>query len=253
MLFIDSRPASIGKILDNSLKLYSACFVQLAGYSAIIAIGSMLIDGFTKSILGEIPTDPAEAQVFLVTTIPAAMGFSFVASFLLFIVYAAILRRIDNRARDIEDNWVDPLKEGLMKMPTIVLAVILYTLIVLFGMLLIIPGIIFSLSLALDFNYITLENAGAYQALKQSHRLIWGHWWRTMTVFLVPTVFIVIAYFALGFVTALIGDANDFWFELGHGTIMGIFMPFLWVVCYVQYHDLKLRKTGSDLEMRLAQ
>ena len=36
------------------------------------------------------------------------------------------------------------------------------------------------------------------RALKRSHRLVWGNWWRTLVVVSVPVVIVMILYLGLG-------------------------------------------------------
>ena len=59
---------------------------------------------------------------------------------------------------------------------------ILYGLAIVVGLiLLVIPGIILSISLCLAFYLVALENKGAVDSLKSSHALVKGYWWRTAT------------------------------------------------------------------------
>ena len=100
------------------------------------------------------------------------------------------------------------------------------------------------------------DNLGMFNALKQSHRLIRGHWWRTMTVYLAPTLIMLAV---IGGVTIIAGatgnlkpngQLNDM-FNIVNGAIYALLYPFLYCIGYAQFHDLKLRKSGSDLEARL--
>ena len=253
MLFLDSQPASIAKILDNCFKLYSVCFVKILGYAAIIALWSIILNTLTEQYLGGNPTDPAAAQLYLTETLPKYMGIIFLASVLLWIVYIALIRRIDNVVHENQADWSDELREGLSKLPASIFGMILYTLAVIVGsILLVIPGLIFSLSLVFYIYFIALESMGGYQSLKESHKLVWGHWWRTMTVFLVPGIFAMIIYFAFVFLSAFLFDPSSVLFSIVYSIISALITPFFLVVCYVQFHDLKLRKTGMDLELRMA-
>ena len=136
-------------------------------------------------------------------------------------------------------------------------AVVLYSIAVLLGIIaLIIPGLILSLSLFFYAYFIVLEDKSAYQSLKASHKLVWKDWWRTAGVFTVPGVIALIAVFGLGAVAGFLevfdsDNYTNYGVEAIFNLLSGVFYQYFYVLGYVQYYDLKLRKTGSDLEARM--
>jgi uncharacterized BrkB/YihY/UPF0761 family membrane protein len=122
------------------------------------------------------------------------------------------------------------------------------------------------LSMYLFSTAIILDDKGIVESLKYSHNLIWGNWWRTAIIFTVPIVIIFGLYMLLGIVLSLVmatmaassgsfnpADLSQFsWFILAEAIINAIIYPLFYAMAVVVYHDLKLRKSGGDLEARLA-
>jgi hypothetical protein len=140
-------------------------------------------------------------------------------------------------------------------------AAVLYLLAMAGGLiLLVIPGIILSLSLSFGFFAIVLDDDSALQGLNHSHRLVWGNWWRTLTVVSVPVVIVMILYIGLITVFGVSvfmsdGQASSdalITVALVEAAIGGITAPLMYSIMIAQYHDLKLRKEGHDLAARLA-
>jgi hypothetical protein len=125
---------------------------------------------------------------------------------------------------------------------------------------LVIPGIILSISLVFYSALIINDNESIFSSLKSSHRLVWGNWWRTATVFLVPMFFFFVIYTGLLMIFGLSGWAGGFdgdmqsmmAYLVAFSTVMSaIGMPMVYSILLVQLHDLKLRKQGRDLEERV--
>jgi len=122
--------------------------------------------------------------------------------------------------------------------------------------LLLVPGIILGLSLSFYPILIVLENLGGYTALKTSHTLVWGLWWRTATVYMVPGILMIIFYALTGMIGYGLMDetAEPGAFgivDLVTNTLSGLVMPYFYALAYVVFNDLKLRKSGDDLARRL--
>jgi hypothetical protein len=114
---------------------------------------------------------------------------------------------------------------------------------------LIIPSIILSFSLLFFGYFILLEDKSSYQSLKASHSLVWGYWWRTFLIFFIPLFFIsIFIYPTLGFLISLFVRIINNYFLMRHFSdiifaLLTVFViPYYFVLGYLQYLDLKLRK-----------
>ncbi len=253
MRLLATEPASIAKILDVSIKLYAACFGKLIGIISILAV-LYIATGLASLKFQTDPSAPPEEALKLVTeNLPLFGTIVIVSSLVSMVLYVAILFRVDNFANEREDTVGEAVSVGLKKLPSFFFAVILYILVVILGyILLIIPGLILTLSLMFYLYFIVVDGYGAYGALKASHSLVWGHWWRTTAVFTVPMVIWLALFFTLGFAMALLAANNQVLLQIIANLLSVVFTPYLFTLGYVQFQDLKLRKSGSDLASRLA-
>jgi hypothetical protein len=177
------------------------------------------------------------------------------------ILIAAVVVRLGAVAEMHEASTGPALARAVRCLLSLIGAAILYFLAMAGGLiLLIIPGIILSLSLSFGFFAIVLDGESALAGLKRSHRLVWGNWWRTLAVVSVPVVIVMILYLGLGIAfgaTLIMSDgrpASDVLItaNLVEAAIAGITAPLIYSIMIAQYHDLKLRKEGHDLAARLA-
>lgn len=260
MQLLPPQPSSIAKILDASFKLYAACFTKVIGFGLIISALYIVITFLSASLVGDlpVPNDPEAAQDVMLQTLPEMIVYLIVVSLLSFIFYAGIIYRIDNQAQQREDSFGEALIVGLKKFPAMLLATILYSITVSIGsLLLLVPGIILMLSLSFYPVLIIVENLGGYASLQASHSLVWGNWWRTLTVYMAPGILALIVYIGLGLISyPLSNNANDPTavdaMDIVSNLWSAIVMPYFYTLAYVVYHDLKLRKTGGDLAARLS-
>lgn len=257
MQLLASEPVSIGKILDISIKLYRTSFNKLVGLFLIMAAIYIFQGLMTEQLIGDPSAGGAQAHALMLTRLPMAMGYLLVSSLAVFVIQLAIIYRIDNIVQQREDSFIDALQFGCKKFPAMLMAVILYTLAIMGGtILLIVPGIILTISMMLYIYFIVVDSLGAYASLKASHNLVWGHWWRTLSVYMAPGVIAMVVYFALVALLAFLGSSDSATVKLLTTVIsdlaLAIFIPYFFVLGYVQFHDLKLRKSGGDLELRLA-
>ncbi len=255
MSLLPEEPVSIAKVLDTSFILFKISFKKTVGFGLLLGLISAII-GLMSSLHIEGLIEQGSYTDGRIAIL--ILGLAFVGFLSAFWLYGALIYRIDDIAQGGDASFGEALGVGLKKFPVMLFAVVLYSIAVLLGIIaLVIPGLILSLSLFFYAYFIVLEDQSAYQSLKSSHKLVWKDWWRTAGVFTVPGVIAVIAVLGLGAVAGFLGGFDpdsdlDYWLEAGFNFLSGIFYQFFYVLGYVQFHDLKLRKTGSDLEARMA-
>jgi len=254
MVALASEPQTIGRVLDSGFKLFVNAFtgvfpLSLAAAAVIAApnIANVLMNGPEQA---ESPVPAANVLVLFLVALPIYM-----------ILIAAVVYRLGAAAELHEASAGQSLARGVRCVLSLIGAAILYFLAMAGGLiLLIIPGIILSLSLSFGFFAIVLEGESALGGLKRSHRLVWGNWWRTLTVVSVPVVIVMILYLGLGIAfgaTLVMSDGKPssdvlITANLIEAAIGGITAPLIYSIMIAQYHDLKLRKEGHDLAARLA-
>jgi hypothetical protein len=130
--------------------------------------------------------------------------------------------------------------------------------------LLLVPGFILMVSLGLCYNTALFENRGPVEALSESHRLVWGNWWRTAAILTVGFIIIFVMYMVAGLITGVLtpilvlggGSENVLLLSTISGWLIGLFinvlvMPFYIALPISVYWDVKLRKDGGDLAARV--
>lgn len=254
MAALAREPQSIGRVLDSGFKLFVKAFAGVFPLSLAAAL-VLAVPNIANVITGsaeqvESPVPAATIMVLLLVVLPIYM-----------ILIAAVVYRLGAVAGMHVASAGQAVARGARCVLSLIGAAILYFLAMAGGLiLLIIPGIILSLSLSFGFFAIVLDGERALAALKRSHRLVWGNWWRTLTVVSVPVVIVMILYIGLfTFLGVSIvmseGQASSdvlITVNLVEAAIGGITAPLIYSIMIAQYHDLKLRKEGHDLAARLA-
>jgi hypothetical protein len=252
MNILATEPTSIAKVLDTSVKLYAASFCRLWGILSILAVLEISMSLLTQKLKRD-PLDSTTVAIeFPAENIPL-LGGIFILLALTFVLYAAILYRLDNVANERVDSFFEAITVGFKTFPSIFFSSILYIIAMVVGLiLLIVPGTILMMSLSFYLYFIVIDGFGGYAALKASHALVWGHWWRTSAIFTVPMVLWIVVIFTFGFLMAILAVGNQDLIDIAINLSSVFFTPYFFALGYVQFEDLKLRKSGSDLASRLA-
>jgi hypothetical protein len=248
-------PQDLGRTLDNGFAIYRASVKPLMALSFLTATVINLPSVINYGITG--------------TTGGGIGGVLMIVAFLIYLPgYVGMIVSQDAIARgDAAPSLGEAYSIGFGKLGSTVGMAILYGLAIVVGLiLLVIPGIILSISLCLAFYLVALENKGAVDSLKSSHALVKGYWWRTATVYTVGMLLYFVPTALLsgiaGFVVAMTSSASGvetveekvagFTIVLAVVQIVtaGLLMPLLSGFLLAQYHDLKLRKSGADLLAR---
>ncbi|MDH5648162.1 MAG: YciC family protein [Gammaproteobacteria bacterium] len=260
MFALADQPQSIGKNLDNGIKLYIAGLAKVLPLTFIAASLGVVPDllNVTRPSIDN-PAVGAGMLGFLLVYVVVMIVVSFA-------IYGAVIYQYGAIATGHSVSMMDSVKRGFRCIPRLLGGGILYVLAIMIGMvLLVIPGIILMVSLALFSTAIMLDDEKAVDSLKLSHSLVWGNWWRTVILFTVPMFIIMALYFLLGAifgVSMMAGGAANLNQEsiaqtalmvsIAGAAINAVVTPLFYGITIVVYNDLKLRRSGSDLQAKLA-
>jgi uncharacterized membrane protein len=243
------RPLTVGEILDTSFSLYRRHFTALATV-ALICTGVPLVLRLFLEAAGGIFSNLALALLYgisLVVLNLVATGAT------VFIVSESYLGRPIS-AREALDRATPYIGR-------ILVCSLLLALVVGLGLLLLlIPGIILAVGLALAIPAVVLEpRSSASAALSRSWELTRGARWRIFGLGVTLLVLLYIPVFAItGLLAwlvspgqAVIGSASVL--MIGVLAVSGIVQMFIYPLFYcvltVTYYDLRVRKEGFDLEL----
>ncbi len=260
-----AQPQSIGGVLDTTFQLYKASVVKLIPLSLLMVIASSpsTIYMFTQGGVG----DPADPFAMLGMMRSPGYWLAVLAGMLgsLWMMSAAYLK-IGAIGAGGDLGLGTALQQAVARLPVVLLMMILFMIAVTIGyILLLVPGMILTVSLALCFNPALFENKGPLDSLTESHRLVWGNWWRTTAILTVGFIVLIVIYLLAGLIIGVFtpllvlgGDGNEnlLLISMVSGLLIGVLVSLLVTPFYISlaistYWDLKLRKDGGDLAARV--
>ena len=259
-----TQPQSIGGVLDTTFQLYKASVVKMIPLSLLMVIAGspQSIYMFTQGAAGN-PADP-----FAMLNMMSSGGYILAALIgtigSMWMVSAAYLK-INAIGTGGDLSVGAAIQKALTRLLAVLVMMILFGIALTIGLiLLIIPCLILMVSLALCFNIALLEDKGPVDSLSESHRLVWGNWWRTAAILTVGFIIIFVIYLIAGMIIGVItplvvlggGTDNVLLISLVSGLLVGVLMSLLVTPFYISlaiaiYWDLKLRKDGGDLAARV--
>jgi hypothetical protein len=258
-----AQPQSIGEVLDTSFRLYRASIGKVWGLGLLIVLASapapvyMFVKGGTLTPTG---ADPMAAMAVFKDT---GYWMAYLIGFVLTQCAMGALYLKQNAIGIGEALTTgQALQQALSRVVTLVIMTLLFFVAITLGLvLLVIPGFILMVSLMPTYSVALLEHRGPVASLRESHSLVWGHWWRTSAILTVGFIIVIVLYVAIGFVMGLV---VPFMVSPGNSALFGLIstvlvfvgvyilvMPFSIAMLLAIYWDLKLRKHGGDLAARV--
>lgn len=238
-------PLSIGGVLDDGFSLLKASFSSVLGLA------------FVAAYISNLPNMVADPQTETVD--PADMAFAVLYLFLLplsLILFGAMIARINAISSGLEMSLGESLRVGLRRFFPLLFCWILFIVAIMLGFVaLVIPGLILSVSLLFAPYLVITDTVGPIDSIKRSHKLVWGHWWRTAALFAVVFFIVAAAYILIGILgamTALAEGGNSPWVMwVAVPLISALITPVMYVFSIAILNDLKFRKEGEDLVDRI--
>ena len=239
MFKLPTQPQLTSEILGDSIKLFFFCFPKV--------LPLILVD-VVLSILLHLHLPPLTSDV---TVIIASMMDSFhvVCLYLLvaLLLHTAIFYRIGAIINEFDMGNFDALLQAIKKFSPILLATVFYTFLVTIGFMVVVPGIIFIVSLQFFTPLILFEDAPVIESLQRSHKLVWENWFRTAIVLAIPFFFSMSMVGMLSgvveelFRTTLVKEEILLLMQITSLSVDRLLLPFFYAVILLLYYDLKRR------------
>jgi hypothetical protein len=262
-----TQPSSIGRVLDSGIRLFVASLKPVLLLLVVTALVNILMQYAmfqTMLPVQQLATEEAMAR-HMAAIMPQLLGISVIMWLISIILYNAILSRIGAVAKGESSDLYDSMITGIRKVAPVFVAAILYFLATSVGLvLLVIPGLILMITLLFFQVLIVVDDEGIIASLKRSHNLVWGNYWRTTAVILIPFFIIYALIIVVAIVAGMLGAMTAAEAMPGHmHTTFGLMdvviaglsvlmVPFIDAIFIAQVNDLKLRKSGADLEQRMS-
>lgn len=235
-VFASTQPNLNGNVLKSSIDLLKESV-------------SIYKNKFGSFLLASLPILVAMGLLSLMTLIPSGY-FIFVAPIVIIVSIilsvlstSSILFVISNREKVI--SFSEIIYGGFSKLLSVVWITIISSLVIFGGsVLLIIPGLIFSIWFSLSLVVLFAEDKRGMDALLSSKEHIKGYWgnvaWRLFVFGFIVAILSVIIMFLLSFISELLGIKSDFLSSL----LSIILTPLTFIYSYLLYENLKKLKNG---------
>jgi uncharacterized membrane protein len=261
------KPMGIGDILDTSIKLYKGNIGRFLGAAAVVYVPLALLGAFISTLMvmhAQAATAQAVAQARAggAVHLGSLAGVGFGGSMVMAVVFtlatmlvnAALIKMVSEAYLGRAVGIAETYSYATRRLMTVLGASLLATLVITVGyMLLVVPGVVFSLWLAFVTPVVVVEGSGAVAALKRSRALASGNLGK---IFGLSLVLLVVA-LVVGSVFSIVEGAIIR--GPGAGTVLlrtflsqgvtTLLQPFFSACWILLYYDLRIRKEGFDLEM----
>jgi hypothetical protein len=256
-----TQPQGIGGVLDTTFLLYKSSLGALWPVCLLMSVVASP-PSIYMMMNGGAAVTPAGAGQMLAAMSNPVYWLIYIASIvaMMWVIGALYLKQYAI-GTDQEMSIGSALQASVGRIVPLFLMVILYSIAMIVGfVLLIVPGVILLVSLILATGLVMFEGKGPVDSLTGSHKLVWGNWWRTFVILSIGGILVLVIYFALGLVVALmipfIGLTDVLMYTLVSTLLVGVVMnvlvtPFFSAMLIALYWDLKLRKEGGDLAARV--
>jgi hypothetical protein len=240
-----------GVLLDRAFRLYSQNFSLMLGITAAAYVPLYSIMLLVQSSL----SSHIEASETKLIAVLSQLVFVIVWATLAFpIAVGAGTYAISERYLGNEVTIGAALGRALKRLWTLSMAQVSVTIRVFIGiLLLIIPGILWSLSYSLVVPVVLVEGHQAAPSLRRSRDLVKGYRKKVFAVLVVVYVLQWVLGFGLGSLVEFVFAADSSsgnTIESALSTLLSIFItPFGIVAEILLYYDLRIRKEGFDLEI----
>jgi hypothetical protein len=250
------RQMGIGELIDAAVKLYRRDWLALMGIVAFVLVPVTFAQFWlTQGLIGPMigtrsPSSDAATQFLIASLVVFAIQFLIVQPFLV----AAITRAAADAYLGERVSIGRTYQYALRKLPAILLITILTTIVTLIGfLLLIIPGIIAFVRLALAPPVVVIEDVRGTKAIGRSWRLTKGHFWRLLGLLILSGLIAAVGALIITVPTELIALSLGVggWpvSALGSALATVLITPFSMLIIVLFYFDMRIRKEGFDIEV----
>jgi hypothetical protein len=256
-------PRGLGDILTAAFDVYKANAARLIGIVAIVVVPLALLEAISAKVVfaancNDVPNAitgtsirVCDSRAFFTILAGSVIGIA-IGFVMTFVVQAAIARAAGEATVGDPVDAGESYRWGFRHLGSVLLISLLAGLIILGGLLLlVIPGIIFAIFLAVVIPAFLFENKRGTEAVSRSWKLVSGNFWHTLATVLVAGII-------TGVITGIfgaLGGSNWFlsWIMNSIGRIITI--PFTALVTVILYLDLRARSeslTGDQVRAELA-
>lgn len=248
------RPMGIGDILDTAFRLYREHFVPFLTISLIVYVPYTALMLILSLALGGAPEtdslmESSSGDASLAASVLRGLGTLLFFLVVWPLVQGAMVYHISASFLGEQITAGEAYRRAAGRLLSLLGTQILVGLVVILGfLLLIVPGIIFSLWFMLVMPIVLLETLAGSRAMSRSRELMKGNLGKGFMLGLVVGLLNTVVVFMVGTVVAMIGISNPAWIEAATNLAGAVLLPILIAPSILLYYDLRIRKEAFDLE-----
>ncbi|HET7921959.1 MAG TPA: hypothetical protein VFM15_04310 [Gammaproteobacteria bacterium] len=253
MISLPNVPQSPGQVLSKGIEIGVNSYVRLilftslVGFIGLIPVLYLALHIGDTTVSADVLSEARDAGWYLIELACLLANA---------LIQGILVMRLDNLVQrgnvDFHAEW----QRGLHALLPLFIASVVFLCALIVGyVLLIVPGVILTISLLFFQFCVVLDRQGPIAGLNRSHTLVWGNWWRTFGVVILMVLLVLLIVVVLMVPVALLLDMHPAASVLtgrdllvrGVMQMLGaVFLgPFVLAIMYVQYQDLKLRQANT--------
>jgi hypothetical protein len=268
IMYPPARPQSIGEVLDSAFRIFKVSLLGCLPYGVLATVAGQLQNMYLivtgRTLRSFANSDPLW---WLLYVLGALLGGTLLNA--IFVRQAAI-------AAGVPSVGSSALREALRKTPASLALGLLILAIVgaCFLPLLVIPrtywpsarlglgllAVCIGLYLVCSWPALLVGKKGVVGSLSYSARLVRGNWWRTVMIYAVALIMIIVVSVTAAMLFSLFtafGATHDLAVTTAVSAVTvvasgAVYMPFITAMTLSLYGDLQARREGIDLERRIA-
>lgn len=232
MYKLESKPLTLSGIYTNGWRLYKATFLKVVIWSLILGLIHIIpyFFGYVGFLHQDITGNFNFSWTGVFTFVVLLVADSYFLAGLFYIIYLS--------ATEQKVNLSSVFRHCVHVLIPLYISALIYFIATSFGLwLFIFPAVFIGILFSMFLPYVVIESQNPYKAFESSMRLVWGNWWQTFFVLVVPyTLFYLLRNFVR--ITHWAGE----WQLLIEAILIAIIIPYFYAVLYIQYNNIKVIK-----------
>jgi hypothetical protein len=234
MYKFESAPLTISGVLKDGWELYKVSLLYVLPLTFIIAI--MHVIPFLFNIVGFYHVFTNGRMVFSLWALILYLVILFVEAFFI----ALLFYIMHSLATEQKTDFPGALKCAVIRLIPLYIALLIYFIFINIGMfLLLLPAIFAAIILSMFLPLIIIERKSIYNSFDSSVRLVWGHWWQTFFILVIPSL---VSYLGRNLSQFSAWGMHGHWLLIVDVIILTLIVPYFYAILLVQYNNLKVIK-----------
>jgi len=236
MFSFSSQPQTITEVFNDGWMIYKQTFKSVWWWVFVLMIITSL---------------PLLSSTFIHREVTHGLSWEDAAYSLFNLVVSAyfvsvILHRIYAVVRKGDVNIGLSTQIAKQKYLTVLLALLIVSILLVLGLTaFLIPGIFIFVLFIFFMPAILFDDKSSIDAIKYSTSLVWGNWWFTFVVILIPVIVMTIIQLLLAI---LMGLENYMGMAIVKIVLGTLFVPYFNSLILVQYNNLKMREKKAHIK-----